>query len=240
MRHHRLTVRSIAQVVGDYYGIGWNDLSSVRRTASIVRARQVVMFLCREHTTLSLPQIGRRLGGRDHTTVLHACRKIESLRAIDPEFRREYREVESLVLEREAALARDLIVPEPDIDPFEIASRIVAAPTSDWSVTIPELRALAHAVILRQPAPDEVAPVRAAPVPAAPPKARKEERRAPPAAPAGAASAVPMPVQRVLKTYRAFENARFSPRERGEREAFERALNALSIHLNTESCHVKH
>ncbi|MCK9514425.1 MAG: hypothetical protein M0R28_24770 [Pigmentiphaga sp.] len=236
MRHHRLTVRSIAQVVGDYYGIGWNDLSSVRRTASIVRARQVVMFLCREHTTLSLPQIGRRLGGRDHTTVLHACRKIESLRAIDPEFRREYRDVESLVLEREAALARDLIVPEPDIDPFEIASRIVAAPTSDWSVTIPELRALAHAVILRRPAPDEVAPVRAAPVPAETPK----ERPTPPAAPAGAVSAVPMPVQRVLKTYRAFENARFSPRERGEREAFERALNALSNHLNTESNHVRH
>lgn len=97
MRRPRLTVRSIAQAVSQYYAIGWNDIASARRTVDVVRARQILMFLCREHTTLSLPQIGRRVGGRDHTTVLHSCRKIEHLRDTDAELAQELAEIEGIL-----------------------------------------------------------------------------------------------------------------------------------------------
>jgi chromosomal replication initiator protein len=56
-----------------------SDLLSARRTANVVRPRQIAMYLAKTLTLRSLPEIGRRFGGRDHTTVLHAVRKIESL-----------------------------------------------------------------------------------------------------------------------------------------------------------------
>lgn len=71
-------------VVAEYRPVTMFDLRSQRRTAKIVRARQVGMFLCREMTSLSLPEIGRRFGGRDHTTVLHGCRKILALMETNP------------------------------------------------------------------------------------------------------------------------------------------------------------
>lgn len=63
----------------EYPGISLNDLTSSRRTAKMVFARQVAMYLAKKLTPNSLPEIGRRFGGRDHTTVLHAVRKIEDL-----------------------------------------------------------------------------------------------------------------------------------------------------------------
>lgn len=250
MRRPRLTVRSIAQAVSQYYGIGWNDIASARRTVDVVRARQILMFLCREHTTLSLPQIGRRVGGRDHTTVLHSCRKIEHLRDTDAEVHQELREVEALVYEREASLATCMIVPEQDIDPFEIAERIMADRPSDWGLTISELQALAQAVILRKPieeddgdpAPAETvetaAPEAAPPAPA--PPAPPAPTPAPAAPQLPAKPVIPAPVAGVLKAFRNLESARFSARERAERAAFERALNTLSSHFKTETNHAGH
>lgn len=72
----RLRVRTITLVVCQYYGVSIVEVMSARRYAKIVRPRQVVMYLARELTVISLPQIGRALGGRDHTTVLHAWRKL--------------------------------------------------------------------------------------------------------------------------------------------------------------------
>lgn len=91
MSRSRLNIRTIGQVVADYYGVDWLDITSARRSASIVRPRQVVLWAARRHTTLSLPQIGRRCGGRDHTTVLHACRKIAELREEDADIREDYK-----------------------------------------------------------------------------------------------------------------------------------------------------
>lgn len=230
MMRPRLTVRSIAKAVSHYYGIGWNDLASPRRTSKIVRARQVLIFLAREHTTLSLPQIGRHVGGRDHTTVLHSCRKIGHLRDIDPEMRQELRDIEEIVYEQVAPNAYYEVAPEPDTDPFKIADRIIEGEPDDWRLTASELRALAEAVILRQPI-DEPDPD---PVPVTTPEP------APVAASVPIRPFVPTPVASVLKAFRNLENARFSPRERGEREAFERALSTLSNHLNTESSHARH
>jgi len=79
----RITVDDIQKAVAEYYGMKQADLLSDRRNRAIARPRQVAMWLCKQLTTRSLPDIGRRFGGRDHTTVLHAVRKIEELKAVD-------------------------------------------------------------------------------------------------------------------------------------------------------------
>jgi chromosomal replication initiator protein len=79
--HNRqITLELIQKTVSDYYKIKLNDLFSPKRTRAIARPRQVSMWLCRELTSHSLPEIGDAFGGRDHTTVIHACRQITDLR----------------------------------------------------------------------------------------------------------------------------------------------------------------
>jgi chromosomal replication initiator protein len=79
----RITVDDIQKAVADYYGLKQADLLSERRNRAIARPRQTAMWLCKQLTTRSLPDIGRRFGGRDHTTVLHAVRRIEELKGAD-------------------------------------------------------------------------------------------------------------------------------------------------------------
>lgn len=79
------SIREIQKAVCKHYGVEMADILSPRRMAKIVRPRQVAMYLCKTLTPHSLPQIGRRFGGRDHTTVLHAVRKIPSLSRVDAE-----------------------------------------------------------------------------------------------------------------------------------------------------------
>ena len=73
----------ILRAVCEFYGVSHLSIRSSRRTANIVRPRQVFFYLARELTTRSLPQIGRFIGGRDHTTALHATRKIAGLLETD-------------------------------------------------------------------------------------------------------------------------------------------------------------
>jgi chromosomal replication initiator protein len=75
----RVRIEDIQRVVARQYNVSRADLLSSRRTANVVRPRQVAMYLAKVLTLRSLPEIGRRFGGRDHTTVLHAVRKIEAL-----------------------------------------------------------------------------------------------------------------------------------------------------------------
>jgi hypothetical protein len=79
----KLTIEEIQTAVERHCKVGHIDLISARRNADIVRPRQIAMFLARHLTPNSLPAIGRTFGGRDHTTVLHAVRKIEWLRTRD-------------------------------------------------------------------------------------------------------------------------------------------------------------
>src|SRR3954470_14125778 len=79
----RIKIEDIQRVVARQYNVSRSDLLSSRRTANVVRPRQVAMYLAKTLTLRSLPEIGRRFGGRDHTTVLHAVRKIEALVARD-------------------------------------------------------------------------------------------------------------------------------------------------------------
>jgi chromosomal replication initiator protein len=79
----RVKIEDIQRIVARQYNVSRSDLLSSRRTANVVRPRQVAMYLAKTLTLRSLPEIGRRFGGRDHTTVLHAVRKIEGLVGAD-------------------------------------------------------------------------------------------------------------------------------------------------------------
>jgi chromosomal replication initiator protein len=79
----KVTIDEIIRKVADHYNLRMSDLLSARRARQVARPRQVAMFLAKTLTSRSLPDIGRRFGGRDHTTVIHAVRKIEELRATD-------------------------------------------------------------------------------------------------------------------------------------------------------------
>ncbi|MGI9170089.1 MAG: chromosomal replication initiator protein DnaA [Caulobacteraceae bacterium] len=80
----RVTVDDIQKATSEHFGLKQADLISQNRTRAVARPRQAAMWLAKQLTTRSLPDIGRRFGGRDHTTVLHAVRSIEALRAADP------------------------------------------------------------------------------------------------------------------------------------------------------------
>lgn len=81
-----VSVMDILQVVGNYFSVKIEDFKSKKRTKEIAYARQVAMYLCRELTDFSLPKIGEEFGGRDHTTVIHACEKISRDIQKDPQF----------------------------------------------------------------------------------------------------------------------------------------------------------
>jgi chromosomal replication initiator protein len=79
----RVRIEDIQRIVARHYNVSKTELLSNRRTRTIVKPRQVAMYLSKVMTPRSLPEIGRRFGGRDHTTVLHAVRKIEDLSGSD-------------------------------------------------------------------------------------------------------------------------------------------------------------
>jgi len=85
----RVTVDEIQKAASEHFGLKQADLISQTRTRAVARPRQAAMWLAKQLTTRSLPDIGRRFGGRDHTTVLHAVRRIEELRAADPRLARD-------------------------------------------------------------------------------------------------------------------------------------------------------
>jgi chromosomal replication initiator protein len=82
----RITIDDIQKQVAAHFNIRLADMYSARRARSIARPRQVAMYLAKQLTSRSLPEIGRKFGGRDHTTVMHAVRKVEELRATDASF----------------------------------------------------------------------------------------------------------------------------------------------------------
>jgi chromosomal replication initiator protein len=85
VQNRQISVDNIQKTVADYYKIRITDMHSKKRSRAVARPRQVAMALAKELTQLSLPEIGSNFGGRDHTTVLHACRTIAALREAHPE-----------------------------------------------------------------------------------------------------------------------------------------------------------
>ena len=82
----RVTIEEIQKQVASHFNVRISDMHSARRARSVARPRQVAMYLAKQLTTRSLPEIGRKFGGRDHTTVMHAVRKVDELREHDPTF----------------------------------------------------------------------------------------------------------------------------------------------------------
>jgi chromosomal replication initiator protein len=85
VQNRQISIENIQRTVADYYKIRVSDMHSKKRSRAVARPRQVAMALAKELTQLSLPEIGSNFGGRDHTTVLHACRQIAKLRDSVPE-----------------------------------------------------------------------------------------------------------------------------------------------------------
>ena len=86
-RSRKVNVANIQRVVANYFNVKVADLMGSKRNRSISRPRQVAMYLCREHTAMSYPEIGSKFGGKNHTSVLSACRNIKNLIKSDPTIR---------------------------------------------------------------------------------------------------------------------------------------------------------
>ena len=90
IQFRQVSVENIQKTVADYYKIKVSEMYSKKRSRNVARPRQVAMALAKELTQLSLPDIGDAFGGRDHTTVLHACRKIAELKSESPDINRDF------------------------------------------------------------------------------------------------------------------------------------------------------
>ncbi len=89
-----LSVEGIQSTVANYFHVKVADLKSKRRQQSIVRPRQIAMFLCRKHLSASFPDLGARFGNKDHTTVMNACKRIDSMLTTDPSLRSQISDIE--------------------------------------------------------------------------------------------------------------------------------------------------
>jgi chromosomal replication initiator protein len=90
LQDRMINIENIQKTVAEYYKIRVADLLANKRTRSVTRPRQIAMALAKELTNHSLPEIGQQFGGRDHTTVLHACRKVQELKESDSKFAEDY------------------------------------------------------------------------------------------------------------------------------------------------------
>ena len=93
-----ITIEDIQKLVVNYYNLPMSDFLSSRRSRHIARPRQVAMYLSKKLTTKSLPDIGRKFTGRDHTTVIHAIKKVEELMAADKKFEYEVQDISNKIL----------------------------------------------------------------------------------------------------------------------------------------------
>ena len=89
----QVSIENIQKTTAEYYNIKMSDILSKRRSRSVARPRQMAMFLAKELTNYSLPEIGESFGGRDHTTVIHACKKINELRSFNIDIEEDYRKL---------------------------------------------------------------------------------------------------------------------------------------------------
>ena len=89
----QVSVENIQKTTAEYYNIKISDILSKRRSRSVARPRQMAMLLAKELTNYSLPEIGESFGGRDHTTVIHACKKINELRSFNLDIEEDYRKL---------------------------------------------------------------------------------------------------------------------------------------------------
>jgi len=97
IQDRQVSIDNIQRTVAEYYSIKISDILSKRRNRTIARPRQMAMYLAKELTNHSLPEIGEAFGGRDHTTVLHACRKIIELREANLDVAEDYKNLNRML-----------------------------------------------------------------------------------------------------------------------------------------------
>ncbi len=98
-RDQSCSIESIQKTVAEYYNLNISDLKSPRRVRALAYPRQVAMYLCKKHVRSSFPEIGGKFGGKDHTTVMHACRKIEKLLETDNRIQSDIAHLERTILQ---------------------------------------------------------------------------------------------------------------------------------------------
>ena len=93
-----MNIEHIIEVVCKYLNLDFERFNSTERTREIAQARQIAMYLSKQHTKAPLTAIGAAIGGRNHATVLHSCKAVSNLMETDKSFRRQVEEIEKLVL----------------------------------------------------------------------------------------------------------------------------------------------
>jgi chromosomal replication initiator protein len=100
LTQREITIDHIVKVVCEYYDIDLDTFNSTKRTRDVAQARQVAMFLAKQHTKSPLTVIGSSIGGRNHATVLHSCKAVADMIDTDKQFKAQMEEVEKLVLSK--------------------------------------------------------------------------------------------------------------------------------------------
>jgi hypothetical protein len=143
----KLTVRIIAETVAEHYSVTYRELLSIRKTVAAAEARMVTYWLARQFTALSLPQIGRALGDRDHSTIHAGIRAIDERRGTRPALFETLGILQLALQSIERAMARANLTPPGDVDPLAVAWRIMVSDRDTIAPAKDEILALAIAVI---------------------------------------------------------------------------------------------
>lgn len=140
-----ITVRLILRIVGEAHDVDPAEIVSQRMRDAVIWPRQLTMWLARQLTDQSLPQIGRAIGGRDHTTIRHGIERVEEILGGDPIRAAEATAIAAAI--ENIAAADSLSRPVPgDIDAHAVAARVLARPSAATTISADEIRALAAAV----------------------------------------------------------------------------------------------
>lgn len=206
------TIRAIVEATAAHYGLTRIDLLSFRREHAVSRPRQVAMYLAKRLTSRSLPEIGRQIGGRDHTTVMHGVARIETLSADDTALASAIGEITA----RLGASPSD----QRESDPALVAIDLVSGQRRPTSVSVDETEAMARLIVGWGRALGAIAVEGEAG--AAPSDVEIEDERSP--APDVRLVAA---VDAVRTAYSGWATARFSPGERAALEALTKSLLAL-------------
>ena len=224
-------IRTITALVAQIRGVSLQDILSHRRTGEIVRPRHEAMYFAKTLTPATLPAIGQRMGGRDHTTILHGIRKVESRIAAEVGYGDEIEAIGVAIRQKLPSEGRLMMIPSDDVDVEGLAARIETAIAAGEQVTIyaNQVAALA-ALVLRLE--ERLSAVTTAAERRQTDLLQQlaEHRHA--VAIAAATTEDSAPVRAVLAAHRQFERDRFSGRERFAQQQLDRALRALQIHFD--------
>ncbi len=206
----------IVDCVAEFYGVTAHAIKSNMRTRNATLPRHAAMWLAREMTELSLPQIGRAIGNRDHTTVLYGCTSIASTRLVEPLLQAQLDELQAII-EASASTLNIIKVAQPvDVDAVEVAQRMMNQPLSRFKISLNELQTLAATILALSARDERAEPQHAALII----EARPELTAA---------------VEITVAAFANYQNAQFTRDERRTQAALEAALKGLKSTFETKT-----